>query len=100
MLSAISALDFQQSPIFFIRFSDLFKIQFRQNTMAGNINDSRTVKRIVPILFLIAKEVLNFLVFEDIRSKIIGIVNIQDNAADKFSMPCISYIGNFRLILL
>ena len=69
MLSAISALDSQQSPICFIRFSDLFKIQFRQNTMAGNINDNRTVERIVPILFLIAKEVLNFLVFEDIGAK-------------------------------
>jgi len=69
MLSAISALDFQQSPIFFIRFSDLFKIQFRQNTMAGNINDNRTVKRVLPILFLMAKEILNFLVFEDIVAK-------------------------------
>ena len=69
MLSAISALDFQQSPICFIRFSDLFKIQFRQNTMAGNINDNRTVKRVLPILFLMAKEILNFLVFEDIDAK-------------------------------
>ena len=69
MLSAISALDFQQSPIFFIRFSDLFKIQFRQNTMAENINDNRTVERVCPVLFLMAKEILNFLVFEDIGTK-------------------------------
>lgn len=68
--------------------------------MAGNINDNRTVERIVPILFLIAKEILNFFSIRRYRRKIIGIVNLQDNAADKFSMTGISYIGNFRLILL
>lgn len=70
MLSAISALNFQQSPIFSFVFLICLKFNSdKTDSTAGNINDNRTVDRVLPILFLMAKDVLNFLVFEDIGAK-------------------------------
>ena len=64
--------------------------------MAGNINDSRTVERVYPV----RKGRSELFSIRRYRRKIIGIMNLQDNDADKFSMHGISYIGNFKLILL